>query len=586
MTFFSFLFVDKLCTVVVRWAAALVLLAAMLSSIPLLFSLALAQTAPWPMQGQGASHASRSAYSGPTSSVALRWRFQTRGAVGASPVIDAEGTVYIGSFDGHLYAISNATGLPKWAVDLGAPVTASACLAGGVVYAPAGATLFALTASSGAERWRFPTGGTIGSPTLGGDGSLYFGSGDTFVYKLSSSAELLWTHATGLYVTSAPALANGTVYIGGGDGFVTALSAQSGALQWRARSGGVFSVSGVPMPAGPLGTPAVSANGATVFAGCVNGVLYAFAADTGALRFNATAVDYWELDLVAPPALAADGAVVFGDRGLALRSFDGATGAPRWSNYLGNYVWGGVAIGGDGTIYAGCDDGNFSATEGASGRLLWKFPTGYLVRGGAAIGGDGAVYFGSYDGAVYALGAGGGASLPAAAPAAAAARAPPFVCTTDWDCTLSGACVGGACACDKPWTGPTCAELKLAPAPPSALTPFLEQYPANQTWGCAPFPHPDGRRTCFYFDWIVGNYSNKQQVIPWSDKRQGSLGLACALDPLGPYSIVEEVAVPFREDEFDAGFLQNSLITRMRDGSWVLAYTTQPAYLPRTLQQG
>lgn len=33
-------------------------------------------------------------------------------------------------------------------------------------------------------------------------------------------------------------------------------------------------------------------------------------------------------------------------------------------------------------------------------------------------------------------------------------------CSSDLDCSLNGHCTGGACVCDKPWTGVSCGELK------------------------------------------------------------------------------------------------------------------------------
>ncbi|MFN3466802.1 MAG: PQQ-binding-like beta-propeller repeat protein [Candidatus Brocadiales bacterium] len=44
---------------------------------------------------------------------ALRWRFNTRGAVTSSPAVGDEGTVYVGSSSGTLYALS-PTGEEKW----------------------------------------------------------------------------------------------------------------------------------------------------------------------------------------------------------------------------------------------------------------------------------------------------------------------------------------------------------------------------------------------------------------------------------------------------------------------------------------
>lgn len=35
----------------------------------------------------------------------LKWSFQTKGAIESSPAIGSDGTIYIGSNDNHLYAI-------------------------------------------------------------------------------------------------------------------------------------------------------------------------------------------------------------------------------------------------------------------------------------------------------------------------------------------------------------------------------------------------------------------------------------------------------------------------------------------------
>lgn len=36
-----------------------------------------------------------------------------------------------------------------------------------------------------------------------------------------------------------------------------------------------------------------------------------------------------------------------------------------------------------------------------------------------------------------------------------------LACSTDADCALNGACVSGACACDRAWTGPSCGSLSI-----------------------------------------------------------------------------------------------------------------------------
>ena len=62
----------------------------------------------------------------------LRWRVQTDGPVRSSPVA-AEGTVYVGSNDGSLYAIDLATGRVHWTFTAGAPVNSTPAVAGPLV---------------------------------------------------------------------------------------------------------------------------------------------------------------------------------------------------------------------------------------------------------------------------------------------------------------------------------------------------------------------------------------------------------------------------------------------------------------------
>jgi len=67
------------------------------------------------------------------------WEFQTGGSVESSPAISSDGTVYIGSRDKKLYALSGKTGL---------------------------------------KLWEFVTGGGVdSSPAIGSDGTVYVGEG-------------------------------------------------------------------------------------------------------------------------------------------------------------------------------------------------------------------------------------------------------------------------------------------------------------------------------------------------------------------------------------------------------------------------
>ena len=53
-------------------------------------------------------------------------------------------------------------------------------------------------------------------------------------------------------------------------------------------------------------------------------------------------------------------------------------------------------------------------------------------------------------------------------------------CRSPEDCSLGGLCVGGRCACDAAFTGPTCSRLNLAPAPTASL---WDRGNSTASWG-------------------------------------------------------------------------------------------------------
>src|SRR5271154_1386672 len=58
----------------------------------------------------------------------LKWKFATGTAIESTPAIGADGTIYVGSFDDHLYAVTDGgqgTVTEKWAFATGDDVSAS-----------------------------------------------------------------------------------------------------------------------------------------------------------------------------------------------------------------------------------------------------------------------------------------------------------------------------------------------------------------------------------------------------------------------------------------------------------------------------
>lgn len=139
-----------------------------------------------------------------------------------------DGTLYVGSTDGNLYAFDAATGAKRWAFAThGAISYSNAAAANGVVYVGSeDHSLYAVDANTGKKRWSYATGSaTISSPTVA-DGTVYLGSGDHAVYALDAqTGALSHTYKTTGKVLAQPAVQDGVLYVCDGKGYVYAFAA-------------------------------------------------------------------------------------------------------------------------------------------------------------------------------------------------------------------------------------------------------------------------------------------------------------------------------------------------------------------------
>jgi len=120
------------------------------------------------------------------------WTFETGDGVYSSPAVGADGTVYVGSSAGKLYALNGKTGAKKWEFKpsfLGI-LSSTAIGFDGAVYFTEHQKINALDGKTGAKKWEFETGGSmISSPVIGADGTLYIGSGDKKIYAIKTDSK-------------------------------------------------------------------------------------------------------------------------------------------------------------------------------------------------------------------------------------------------------------------------------------------------------------------------------------------------------------------------------------------------------------
>ena len=157
------------------------------------------------------------------------WAFETENSVNSSPTV-VNGTVYVGSNDHNLYAVDTATGTEKWAFETGGLVMSSPTVADGTVYVGGyDYNLYAVDVTTGTEKWAFETGSLVESSPTVVNGTVYVGSNDHNLYAVDTATGTeKWAFETGGLVMSSPTVADGTVYIGGYDYNLYAITASAG----------------------------------------------------------------------------------------------------------------------------------------------------------------------------------------------------------------------------------------------------------------------------------------------------------------------------------------------------------------------
>lgn len=177
----------------------------------------------------------------------------------SSPLV-ANGLVYVGAWDGGMYALDARTGAIRWRTDLGSQITSSASWVDeassgstpAVVIGTNDGSLVSLDAATGAIRWRARSNERLGSgreyfyatPTVA-YGRVYIGNTDGWMYAFGArTGRLIWAQAAGTYVYTAAVAADQVIYIGTYDGFIIAYDAATGRERWRFEAPGA--VHGAP----------------------------------------------------------------------------------------------------------------------------------------------------------------------------------------------------------------------------------------------------------------------------------------------------------------------------------------------------
>lgn len=320
---------------------------------------------PWPKFRGNAAQDGRStvrpAYDG-----SKPWAFRTGKGIFSSPIVGADGTIYVGSADRHFYALN----------------------------------------ADGSLRWKVQTGEIIDSSGLLDDrGRLYFGSGDGKLRAVdAATGNAVWTMSAddpkvnkafiNWFEGNVAIGPDGTLYVPNDNFFVYAIDRDDGTVKWRRK-----------MPDQTWSLPAVDAESGTLFVGN-NNLLPALGRNTFALDPK-TGDALWETSTLGTNAaspLYAEGMVFASGFDGWIRAYDAESGDEKWSFATRDHVYASAALLPDGAVVVPSCDGTVYALEAKTGKLRWAFDAGEPIRSSPAVDAAGNVYFGGGDGRLWVLG--------------------------------------------------------------------------------------------------------------------------------------------------------------------------------------
>ncbi len=317
------------------------------------------------------------------SSGKVKWRYKSGGTV-YGPAI-SNGKVYAGNSLGHFFAVDAMTGGLQWdlllppgqytepAIENG--IIGVSCFTNGI-----SGYLYAISQQKGSLLWQTGSNSISGyfSPTII-NGIMYGSSlGRGLEAFDAATGTLIWHQDIGIG-RGNPVVVNNTVYSFGELTSLSAFDAVTGSLKWKASQGGT-SIS------------CTSHDGLII--GSYNGTIRALGLADGIVKWSVGGYD-----LLSPPSYTR-GMLLAGGIGYTIFGIDATTGTRLWSRAFGfNDTINSLFTAANGVGYISISGGRLLAVNAATGTILWVFQeAGFIGSNACVADSKGTAYYASESG--------------------------------------------------------------------------------------------------------------------------------------------------------------------------------------------
>jgi glucose dehydrogenase len=323
----------------------------------------------------------------------------------SSPVF-VDGTVYVSTITGRIFALNISEREIKWHLYVGSPIVSSPLIYNGILVAATYDSwikdtsftgknfLLGIDSNYGTQIWNYEIpGGVFSSPCLVGDGMTgVVGSMDKFIYAIEiKSGNILWKFETGGEVWSSPSYNGNEIFIGSDDGFLYCLDID-GKLIWKTKLNGKIRSS----------SPCLCFDddqNSSLFIGTYNGGMFCLNQSTGVIKWNKQILK----PVMASPATIKD-KVFFAASDKKIYCFHVEDGSRIWEFETEDKIWSSPCMSeSDGIMFFGSLDSHIYGIDINTGRQTWKFPTMNMLDSSPAIASN-MMLLGSRDGLLYIFG--------------------------------------------------------------------------------------------------------------------------------------------------------------------------------------